>query len=63
LTTEINFWSDRYIKLSDDKAAGKEIGPNLDNVRRTIADLESRLEAASANSNPCGTSHRLRRSF
>ncbi|MFM2295044.1 MAG: hypothetical protein RLZZ350_1457, partial [Verrucomicrobiota bacterium] len=27
LTTEINFWSDRYIKLSDDKAAGKEIGP------------------------------------
>jgi hypothetical protein len=45
LTTEINFWSDRYIKLSDDKAAGKEIGPNLDNVRRTIADLESRLES------------------
>jgi hypothetical protein len=43
LTTEINFWSDRYIKLSDDKAAGKEIGPNLDNVRRTLADLESRL--------------------
>ena len=45
LTTEINFWSDRYIKLSDDKAAGKEIGPNLDNVRRTLADLESRLES------------------
>jgi hypothetical protein len=45
LTTEINFWSDRYIKLSDDKAAGKEIGPNLDNVRRTIADLESRLDS------------------
>ncbi len=45
LTTEINYWSDRYIKLSDDKAAGKEIGPNLDNVRRTIADLESRLES------------------
>ncbi len=38
-----DFWSDRYIKLSDDKAAGKEIGPNLDNVRRTLADLESRL--------------------
>jgi hypothetical protein len=45
LTTEINFWSDRYIKLSDDKAAGKEIGPNLDNVRRTLTDLESRLES------------------
>ncbi len=43
LTTEINYWSDRYIKLSDDKAAGKEIGPNLDNVRRTLTDLESRL--------------------
>ena len=43
LTKEIDFWSDRYIKLSDDKAAGKEIGPNLDNVRRTLADLESRL--------------------
>jgi SNF2 family DNA or RNA helicase len=43
LTKEIDFWSDRYIKLSDDKAAGKEIGPNLDNVRRTLTDLESRL--------------------
>src|SRR6185503_669639 len=45
LTKEIDFWSDRYIKLSDDKAAGKEIGPNLDNVRRTLSDLESRLES------------------
>jgi hypothetical protein len=45
LTTEIDFWSDRYIKLSDDKAAGKDIGPNLENVRRTLADLESRLES------------------
>ncbi|MEO7300515.1 MAG: helicase-related protein [Verrucomicrobiota bacterium] len=45
LTKEIDFWSDRYIKLSDDKAAGKEIGPNLDNVRRTLADLESRMES------------------
>lgn len=43
LTKEIDFWSDRYIKLSEDKAAGKEIGPNLENVRRTLSDLESRL--------------------
>ena len=45
LTKEIDYWSDRYIKLTDDKAAGKEIGPNLDNVRRTLSDLESRLES------------------
>lgn len=43
LTKEIDFWSDRYIKLTEDKAAGKEIGPNLENVRRTLTDLESRL--------------------
>jgi len=43
LTKEIDFQSDRYIKLSEDKAAGKEIGPNLDNVRRTLSDLEARL--------------------
>lgn len=45
LTKEIDFWSDRYIKLTEDKAAGKEIGPNLENVRRTLSDLESRLES------------------
>jgi superfamily II DNA or RNA helicase len=45
LTKEIDFWSDRYIKLSDDKLAGKDIGPNLENVRRTLTDLESRLES------------------
>ena len=44
LTTEIGFWSDRYLKLSDDKAAGKDVRLNLENVRRTLADLESRLE-------------------
>ena len=44
LTKEIDYWSDRFIKLTEDKAAGKDIGPNLDNVRRTVSDLESRLE-------------------
>jgi len=45
LTKEIDFWSDRYIKLTDDKAAGKDVRLNLENVRRTLADLESRLDS------------------
>ena len=44
LTKEIDYWSDRYIKLSDDKAAGKDVRLNLENVRRTLSDLEARLE-------------------
>ncbi len=43
LTKEIDFWSDRYIKLTEDQAAGKDVRLNLENVRRTLADLESRL--------------------
>lgn len=45
LTKEIDYWSDRFIKLSDDKAAGKDVRLNLENVRRTISDLEARLES------------------
>ena len=45
LTKEIDFWSDRYLKLTDDKAAGKDVRLNLENARRTLADLESRLES------------------
>lgn len=44
LTKEISFWADRYAKLKDDKAAGKDVGPNVENARRTVADLEVRLE-------------------
>ena len=44
LTKEIDFWSDRFIKLSDDKVAGKDVRLNLENVRRTLSDLEARLE-------------------
>jgi superfamily II DNA or RNA helicase len=44
LVKEINFWSDRYIKLSDDIAAGKDVRLTLDNVRRTIDDLTARRE-------------------
>jgi hypothetical protein len=45
LVKEINFWSDRYIKLQDDAAAGKDVRLNTENVRRTIDDLTSRLES------------------
>ena len=45
LTKEIDFWSDRYIKLTEDQAAGKDVRLNLENVRRTLGDLESRLES------------------
>jgi superfamily II DNA or RNA helicase len=44
LTKEIDFWSDRFIKLSEDLAAGKDVRLTLENVRRTLADLESRLD-------------------
>lgn len=44
LVKEINFWSDRYIKLKEDLAAGKDVRLPLDNVRRTIDDLTARRE-------------------
>jgi hypothetical protein len=44
LTKEIAFWSDRWMKLKDDLAAGKDVRLNVDNARRTITDLEGRLE-------------------
>ncbi len=44
LVKEINFWSDRYIKLQDDIAAGKDARLTLENVRRTIDDLTARRE-------------------
>lgn len=44
LSKEIEFWSDRWIKLREDQQAGKDVGPNVENARRTITDLEGRLE-------------------
>lgn len=44
LTKEIAFWSDRWLKLKEDKDAGKDVRLNLENARRTVADLEGRLE-------------------
>ncbi|MEJ5270143.1 MAG: helicase-related protein, partial [Hydrogenophilus sp.] len=45
LVKEINFWSDRYIKLQEDIAAGKDVRLTLENVRRTIDDLTARRES------------------
>lgn len=45
LVKEINFWSDRYIKLKDDLAAGKDVRLPLENVRRTIDDLTARRQS------------------
>lgn len=45
LVKEINFWSDRYIKLQDDIAAGKDVRLTLENVRRTIDDLTARRQS------------------
>lgn len=42
LVKEINYWSDRYIKLQDDLAAGKDVRLTLENVRRTLDDLTAR---------------------
>lgn len=45
LTKEIAFWSDRWMRLKEDQEAGKDVRLNLDNIQRTINDLESRLES------------------
>ncbi len=44
LSKEIDFWSDRWIKLKEDLDAGKEVRVNVENARRTVTDLEGRLE-------------------
>ena len=44
LVKEINFWSDRYIKLKEDLAAGKEVRLNIDNANRNMEELTARLE-------------------
>jgi hypothetical protein len=56
LTKEIDYWSDRFIKLTDDMTAGRDVRLNLENVPRTLSDLEARLRAGRRNFNPCGTS-------
>jgi hypothetical protein len=44
LTKEIDYWSDRWMRLKEDQEAGKDVRLNLDNIQRTINDLNGRLE-------------------
>ena len=44
LSKEIAFWSDRWMRLREDQEAGKDVRLNLENIRRTVLDLEGRLE-------------------
>jgi superfamily II DNA or RNA helicase len=44
LTKEINYWSDRWMRLREDQEAGIDVRLNLDNMQRTINDLNGRLE-------------------
>ena len=45
LTKEIDFWSDRVLRLQDDRDAGRDVRLNLDNARRTVDDLQARLDS------------------
>jgi len=44
LVKEINYWSDRYIKLSEDVAAGKQPRVQPAMARRRVEELTARLE-------------------
>ena len=44
LLKEISYWSDRYIKLSDDVAAGKQPQVQPEMARRRVEELTARLE-------------------
>ncbi|EEF27751.1 conserved hypothetical protein [Ricinus communis] len=44
LVKEIDYWSERYIKLKDDLAAGKDVRLTIENVRRTIDELTARKD-------------------
>lgn len=44
LSKEIAFWQDRWIKLKEDGEAGKDVRLNMQNIERTLGDLQSRLE-------------------
>lgn len=44
LVREINYWSDRYIKLSEDVAAGKQPKVQPEMAKRRVEELTARLE-------------------
>jgi superfamily II DNA or RNA helicase len=45
LTKEIDHWTDRFEKLTADKAAGKDVRLPLGEVQKRLVDLEDRLES------------------
>ena len=51
LVREISHWQNRYLKLEEDKQAGKDVALNLDNIRRTLDDLQARLQQRTAELN------------
>lgn len=48
LVKEINYWSDRYIKLQDDVEAGKQPRMQPEMARRRVDELTARLEQRKA---------------
>lgn len=44
LVKEINYWSDRYIKLSEDVSAGKQPRVQPENAKRRVEELTARLQ-------------------
>ena len=44
LVKEINYWSNRYLKLSEDVAAGRQPRLQPDNAKRRVEELTARLE-------------------
>jgi SNF2 family DNA or RNA helicase len=48
LVKEINYWSDRYLKLKDDVAAGKQPQVQPEMARRRVDELTARLEQRTA---------------
>ena len=48
LVKEINYWSDRYIKLTDDVKAGKQPRIQPDNAKKRVEELTARLQQRKA---------------
>lgn len=48
LIKEINYWQDRYLKLSDDVKAGKQPRMQPENARRRVDELTARLQQRTA---------------
>lgn len=44
LVKEINYWSDRYIKLTDDVNAGRQPRIQPDNAKKRVEELSARLQ-------------------